>query len=220
MSKSPRGTKSPNIITSTGVGWKQAPPKSSGTRFGQGKFGEGSFGAAVESHGLPPILLGAIVQESEPSESGSLVVSLRPAWEAVMEIATSNPEALLHLSPRQWEEVVAASYERAGFDKVTLTPSSGDYGRDVIAIKRGLFSVRIIDQVKAYKPGHLVRADEVRALLGVLAGEQNASKGVVTTTSDFAPKIKEDPFIAPFLPYRLQLVNNEELIKRLNDLSS
>jgi hypothetical protein len=35
---------------------------------------------------------------------------------------------------------------------VTLTPRSGDHGRDVIAIKKALGFVRIIDQVKAYKP--------------------------------------------------------------------
>jgi restriction system protein len=56
----------------------------------------------------------------------------------------------------------------AGFDEVTLTPRSGDLGRDVIAVKRGLGTVRVIDQVKAYGPSHLVTADDVRALLGVL----------------------------------------------------
>jgi len=57
---------------------------------------------------------------------------------------------------------------QSGFDEVTLTPRSGDYGRDVIAIKKGIGTIRVIDQVKAYKPGHLVGANDVRALLGAL----------------------------------------------------
>jgi restriction system protein len=79
----------------------------------------------------------------------------------------------------------------------------------VIAVKNGVGCVKIIGSVKAYKPGHLVKHEDVRALLGVLSGEQNASKGIITTTSDFAPKIKSDPFIKPFMPTRLELMNGE-----------
>jgi restriction system protein len=76
--------------------------------------------------------------------------------------------------------MVAGAYDRVGFDKVILTPRSGDLRRDVIAIKYGLGTVRVIDQVKAYGPGHLVTADDVRALLGVLDAD-GASKGFLTT---------------------------------------
>ena len=101
---------------------------------------------------------------------------------------------------------------------MTLTPRSGDYGRDVIAVKRGLGSVRVIDQVKAYKPGHLVTADDVRALMGVLQGD-GASKGFLTTTSEFAPKIHTDPLIVPFIPSRLDLINGKLLLQRLIELA-
>jgi restriction system protein len=114
---------------------------------------------------------------------------------------------------------VAASYERAGFDEVILTPRSGDFGRDVIATKRGFCSIRVIDQVKAYKPGHLVTANDVRALIGVLSTDLNASKGVMTTTSAFAPRIREDPSILPLVPHRLELIDGEALYKRLNSLT-
>src|SRR5207302_915021 len=93
----------------------------------------------------------------------------------------------------------------------------GDYGRDVIAIKKGLGSIRVIDQVKAYKPPHLVDANDVRALMGVLQGD-GASKGFLTTTSDFAPRIRIDPLIVPFMPARLELINGEMLFARLNEL--
>jgi restriction system protein len=41
----------------------------------------------------------------------------------------------------------------------------------------------------------------------------------VTRTSDFAPRIKDDPFIKPHIPYRLQLINGQELIERLSALA-
>lgn len=99
-----------------------------------------------------------------------------------------------------------------------LTPQSGDRGRDVIAVKRGLGSIRVIDQVKAYKAGHFVTADDVRALMGVLQGD-GASKGFLTTTSDFAPKLQEDPLIVPFMPSRLELINGKALLGRLEELT-
>ncbi len=88
----------------------------------------------------------------------------------------------------------------------------------MIAVKKGLGIIRVIDQVKAYQPGHLVDANDVRALMGVLY-EDGASKGFVTTTSDFAPKIKTDPLITPLMPSRLELINGNALMKRLKELN-
>jgi len=113
--------------------------------------------------------------------------------------------------------MVAGAYSKAGFEEVIVTPRSGDRGIDVIAVKHGIGTVRIIDQVKAYRPGHLVTADDVRALLGVLHAD-NASKGFLTTTSDFAPKLPEDILLKPYIPSRLELVNGEKLLARLKEL--
>jgi restriction system protein len=123
---------------------------------------------------------------------------------------------IFKLDPFKLEELVAGMYERQGFE-VTLTPRSGDFGRDVIAVKPGFGTVRLIESVKRYGPDHRVPANDVRALLGVLAGDPRASKGIVTTTSDFAPRIAEDPFIQPFIPFRLELVNGTDLLKRFAD---
>lgn len=101
---------------------------------------------------------------------------------------------------------------------MTLTPRSGDFGRDVIAVKRGLGTIRIIDQVKAYGPNHLVTAADVRALLGVLQGDK-ASKGFLTTTSDFAPRLRDDILLKPFMPAHLELINGKMLFARLEELA-
>lgn len=48
--------------------------------------------------------------------------------------AIDNPESLYDLSPREFEELVAAVFERNGYS-VTLTPATRDGGCDVIATK-------------------------------------------------------------------------------------
>lgn len=37
----------------------------------------------------------------------------------------------------------------------------------------------------------------------------------MTTTSTFAPRLRDDPGIKPFLPTRIELIDGPELIERL-----
>jgi len=164
------------------------------------------------------ILLQAVVEVGHKTAEGHLIECVAPAWFEIVRLLREDPEILFKIDPRKMEEMIAAAYKQAGFEDVILTPRSGDYGRDVIAKKRALGTVRVIDQVKAYKPGHLVDANDVRALIGVLHGD-GASKGFLTTTSDFAPKLRDDPLIIPFIPSRLELVNGEQLTARLIELA-
>jgi restriction system protein len=138
------------------------------------------------------------------TREGVLVEAVALPWFEILDVILRNPDGLYQIDPRAWEEIIAGAYSRAGFDDVVLTPRSADKGRDVVATKHGVGSIRIFDQVKAYKPGHLVTAEEVRAMLGVITGAQNVSKGVITTTSRFTPRITEDEYIRPFIPYRLE----------------
>jgi restriction system protein len=118
------------------------------------------------------------------------------------------------------EELIAEAYEREGYKDVILTPHSADKGRDVIvsATLPGIGTIKIVDQVKRYKQGNKVTADEVRALVGVLTRDQDVSKGIVTTTSEFAPGIAKE--YAAFLPSRLELKNGTALIEWLKELNS
>lgn len=164
------------------------------------------------------LLLQSVIVPGTKTAEGLLVEAVALPWFEIIEFLKNDPSIAYKLPPEKWEEIIAGSYKKAGFDEVTLTPRSGDYGRDVIAVKRGLGFVRVIDQVKAYKPDHLVTADDVRALMGVLQGD-DASKGFLTTTSDFAPKLQEDPLIFPFIPSRLGLINGKTLLRRLEELA-
>jgi len=176
--------------------------------------------ASITAAATPSILVQAVVTLGERIEDGHILLAVAPAWAEIIRIIEKDPDALFKIHHRKLEEMIAGAYEKAGFDEVILTPRSGDLGRDVIATRKDWGQVRFIDQVKAYKRNHLVTAEEVRALGFVLASDQNATKGFVTTTSDFAPLIADDPLIKPHMPYRIELVNGTTLVKRLSGLAN
>jgi len=169
--------------------------------------GVGRLEALLENIGpaggaAPEVVVKAILELGDRTKEGVLVTAVAIPWFEIIRMLQRDPQEILSISTRQWEEIIAGAYTRAGFDEVILTPRSGDFGRDVVATRYGVGSIRIFDQVKAYKPGNLVTAEEVRAMLGVITGAQNVSKGVITTTSTFAPRIVDDPYISPYLPHR------------------
>ena len=165
------------------------------------------------------VLLQSVVTLGPKNADGNIVEAVAPAWAAIVRLFNEDPSSLFSIDPRKLEEIIAGAYTKAGYDEVTLTPRSGDFGRDVIAVKKDYRTIRIIDSVKRFAANRLVGADDVRALLGVLSGDPKATKGVVTTTSDFAPMIKSDPFISPFIPYKLELYNGVELLHQLTELA-
>jgi restriction system protein len=167
----------------------------------------------------PAMLLQAVLERGGRTDEGTVIQSIGPAWLEIVAILKKDPQLAFSLAPERWEEIIAASYDAAGFDEVILTPRSGDKGRDVIAVKRGLFTVRFVDQVKAYAAGHLVTANDARALIGVVSMDAGVSKGILTTTSDFAPRMLEDSLIRPLVPDRLQLFNGKQVVERLSTIA-
>lgn len=167
---------------------------------------------------LETLLLQMVVVPGEKTTEGQLIEAVTLPWFEIIAHIVKDPTARFQILHRTLEEIIAGAYTRAGWDDVVLTPPSRDRGRDVIAVKRGIGTVRVIDQVKAYAPGHRVTANDVRALMGVLQGDP-ASKGFLTTTSDFAPKLPEDPLIRQFIPSQLELINGEMLLRRLKELA-
>lgn len=197
---------------------------------GSGPLGSAALGASPEPRLLAEALrqatsvtslsVASIIIPEAKTHEGVLVSSNTAIWSEIACSLSHDWSAAHSLSPYQWEEMVAGAFKKSGYDEVLLTPRSGDYGRDVIATKYGIGSVKVIGSVKAYAAHRLVGQDDVRALLGVLSGERNASKAMLTTITDFAPKIKEDPFIVPFLPTRLELLNGQQLQEWLRNLTA
>lgn len=152
---------------------------------------------------------GLIVPEKNVSE-GVLIKSYGDLWMTIAEQLGANWSLAFQIPPEKWEEIIAGAFDRSGY-RVTLTPRSGDFGRDVIAVREGIGSVRILGSVKAYKPDHLVTRAHVHEMLGVVSGDQRATKGIITTTSDFAPKLMSDEGLSRSIPYRLELMNGKQL---------
>jgi restriction system protein len=192
--------------------------------FGKHFFGGAYFGggqaeateAALRDSGL---LLQAVVVPGEQTNEGQSVVAAAIPWFKIVELLQRDARALYEVDWRKWEEIIAGAYAEQGFD-VTLTPRSADGGRDIIASSRGFGRVRYFDQVKAYGPGRRVTANDVRAMLGVLTAEGNVSKGIVTTTSEFAPGIEADENLARFMPYRLELKPRQALLDWLRGIAN
>jgi len=167
----------------------------------------------------PQFTVKSILTYGDSLPDGRLVEGVAIPWFEIMERLRKDPTSAYQIGHEEWEQIIAGAYERAGFDEVILTPRSGDLGRDVIATKRGIGSIRIYDQVKAYGPDRPVPADDVRAFLGVVLAAQNVSKGVITTTSQFATGVPSDPFLSPFMPFKLELKPRDVLFPWLDGLS-
>jgi restriction system protein len=196
-------------------------PKCGSTNRSVQATGNADFGFVVAGEGRSflgeTLLTQAVIVPGQKTHEGALIESVTSFWADLVRLFQQQPEMMYKIDPFKLEELVAGMYEKRGY-QVTLTPRSGDRGRDVIAVWPGFGTVRLIESVKRYGPGHRVPANDVRALAGVLMMDPRASKGIVTTTSEFAPRIEDDPLIKPFLPYRIELVNGTELLKRLSDL--
>lgn len=165
----------------------------------------------VRSSTNPHVSFGAILNYFASVPDGSLVTALYHPWRAIVDELSRDWNLAYKIPPHRWEEVIAGAFEQAGYDEVILTPRSGDFGRDVIATRKGVGCIRILGSVKAYEPSNKVKHDDVRALAGVLHGDPKASKGILMTTSSFAPRISTDPFISPLMPYRLELMDGKHL---------
>ena len=175
------------------------------------------------SNGGPELLLQTeILHRGDKTVEGVLVRAVAIPWLEIVQHLNRDASFLFQFvkNPRKFEEFIAASYERAGFDEIVLTPQRGDGGRDVIATKNGWGSVRFLEQTKAYSPGHLVTHDDVRAILGALSTDQKASKALITTTSDFQPGIlKADSEFAAFVPHRLELKNGTKTLEWIRSIA-
>lgn len=160
----------------------------------------------------------SLIVPDGPDKEGILVRSTSALWDEMAKVFAADWSQARLLTPEQWEEMFAGAFKRQGFEKVVLTPRSGDLGRDVIATSTGVGSVKIIGSMKAYSPGNVVSYDHVRSLVGVMSMESDVSKGIVATTSDYPPNIMQDRLIAPLLPTRLELLNGAKLQQWLDAL--
>lgn len=116
------------------------------------------------------------------------------------------------LNPRQFEEMTYLLFREEGWD-VTLTPKSGDGGKDVVAVREvdGERTVAYVE-AKRYKPGRRVGVRVVRELIGTLAAD-GVNRGTLVTTSHFtgpAQRWGEQQSVAD-----LEFVDRDRLVARI-----
>jgi restriction system protein len=167
---------------------------------------------------IASLTLGGLIIPERRETEGVLVKSYATAWLEIARYLGDDWNLAFQIDPRKWEELLAGAFDRAGF-KVTLTPATGDHGRDIIAVRDGVGSMRILGSMKAYGPNHLVTREHVHEMLGIIEAER-ATKGIIATTSDFAPKILDAPGLAVSVPYKLELLNGNQLQNWLRELAA
>ena len=74
-----------------------------------------------------------------------------------------------------------------------------------------------VRKAKYTEKGKLVTAKDVREFAGVLSREQRSTKGIITTTSTFAPGVEKE--FENFIPTRIELKDRPKLLEWLRALS-
>ncbi|HEY2586765.1 MAG TPA: restriction endonuclease [Tepidisphaeraceae bacterium] len=159
----------------------------------------------------PAPVIQSVIKLGAKVDEGRIVVAISLPWFEIVREIERDPNFLYKVDWHTMEQLVAGAYHRNGWN-VTLTPrGKNDGGRDVIATRPDFGSIRIVDQIKTYKPGRLVEPADVDAMLGVLNKDAGVTKGFVTTTAEFSPSIFQDADVRRFMPNRLTLKNGAEL---------
>jgi Restriction endonuclease len=84
----------------------------------------------------PSLLLQAVILAGGRTNEGTLIEAVALPWFDIIGLLKNDYSIAYQISPEKWEEIIACAYKTAGFEEVTLTPRSGDHGRDIIAIKK------------------------------------------------------------------------------------
>ena len=138
-----------------------------------------------------PGVLGPDGRPLDPGEQPpeSVGVRLRSASTDLLVRIKQDPGHVYSLSSREFEEFVAALYEKHGFE-VELTPASRDGGVDLYAVRYEPFGkVLTVVECKQNAPHRPVGVEMVRTLHGAVE-DKGASVGVLATTSSFTAGAK------------------------------
>lgn len=167
-------------------------------------------------HSAANILGEAKLLYHSPSESAAevhLEIIPENTWREVIHQLAKRPQEIFELSPRQFEELVAALLREQGYD-VELTPTSKDGGKDLlVAVPHGLGDFLYLVECKRYRKPVGVR--RVRELYGVVEQER-ATAGILVTTSTFTRDAVE--FRRP-IGRRLSLLDYQDLVSWLGGRS-
>lgn len=113
-----------------------------------------------------------------------------------------QPERLHELTPRKFEELIASILRAMGAE-VTLTKETRDGGRDILAVFRTpVGELLTIVECKKYRIDRCVGVGLVERFMYVVEKKDQASCGLIATTSYFSPEVHA---MAKEMPFRLKL---------------
>jgi hypothetical protein len=162
----------------------------------------------IDSVGEFVVLHESLLLPTIPAYESQLAVVSNQTWAEVIADLATNPDLLYSLHPRKFEELVAELLARKGMT-VTLTPTTRDGGRDILALSdTGIGKHLYLVECKRYAKDRPVDVSIVRALYGVLAAER-ATAGLLVTTSYFT---KSALSFRDGLKYQLALKEYEDLV--------
>ncbi len=135
-------------------------------------------------------LLGPDGQPLAGEEASKLQLSASAISSDVLDSLAADPELLHSLTPRQFEEFMAALFDKKGFE-VTLTAASKDGGADLFVVDNSdIGSFLYVVECKKYRADRPVGVGLVRQLFGVVQSKR-ATAGILATTSYFTRGAKE-----------------------------
>src|SRR5262249_24105642 len=116
---------------------------------------------------------------------------------------------LLEMDPFEFEHLISNLFGRIGL-KTSTTRASRDGGVDVVAFdERPIFGGKVIIQAKRYR--NTVEVSAVRDLYGAMMNE-NASKGILITTSSFGSESRKFAKDKP-----MELIDGNQLLYLLKE---
>lgn len=129
-------------------------------------------------------LFPALYMTATLAEGKRIIIATDEVNKELVVYLAQHPELMYELQPRRFEELVAELLRSQGFDP-TLTPTTRDGGRDIIATRSDrLGTLLYVIECKRYAPENKVGVAQVRGIYGVVQAER-ASKAVLVTTSHF-----------------------------------
>lgn len=118
---------------------------------------------------------------------GHLVVDIN---QEILRFLATHPEKLYDLTPRRFEELIAAILEDLGLE-VELTQATRDGGVDIYAfVRHEVASFLMVVECKRWAPNKAVGIEVVQRLYGVQQSKA-ASKSLIVTTSFFSSPARE-----------------------------
>lgn len=126
-----------------------------------------------------------------------------------------HPEQMRLITPRRFEELVAAIFRNNGFE-VTLTPETRDGGIDIFAVQKNVFGGDLLHLIecKRYAANNKVGIGVVQRMAGVV-DQHRASRGIIVTTSSFTEAAED---VRRLMPHKLAFGPYVDLTKWIMDI--